>query len=109
MTEPDTTTQEAEVDDSSEQILSTETNSMHAQVKREPIKVYFPIIYTVQPVLMLWLNNIYTYIVWTSYLKTALVSKLISTEQLTGLPCLLQDGESRSQTVVQLGKNLLVQ
>ncbi|XP_039992453.1 ral GTPase-activating protein subunit alpha-2 isoform X4 [Xiphias gladius] len=33
MTEPDTTTQEAEVDDSSEQILSTETNSMHAQTE----------------------------------------------------------------------------
>uniref|UniRef100_A0A3B4XME7 Ral GTPase activating protein catalytic subunit alpha 2 n=1 Tax=Seriola lalandi dorsalis TaxID=1841481 RepID=A0A3B4XME7_SERLL len=31
MTEPDTTAQEDEVDDSSEQILSTETNSMHAQ------------------------------------------------------------------------------
>ncbi|XP_071327188.1 ral GTPase-activating protein subunit alpha-2 isoform X3 [Trachinotus anak] len=33
MTEPDTTTQEDEVDDSSEQILSTETNSMHAQME----------------------------------------------------------------------------
>lgn len=32
MTEPDTTTQTDEVDDSSEQTLSTE-NSMHAQVK----------------------------------------------------------------------------
>ncbi|XP_023255660.1 ral GTPase-activating protein subunit alpha-2 [Seriola lalandi dorsalis] len=33
MTEPDTTAQEDEVDDSSEQILSTETNSMHAQTE----------------------------------------------------------------------------
>ena len=39
MTEPDTTTQEDEVDDGSEQILSTETNSMPAQVKRKPINV----------------------------------------------------------------------
>uniref|UniRef100_A0A4W6DY27 Ral GTPase activating protein catalytic subunit alpha 2 n=1 Tax=Lates calcarifer TaxID=8187 RepID=A0A4W6DY27_LATCA len=34
MTEPDTTTHEDEVDDSSGQILTTETNSMHVQVKR---------------------------------------------------------------------------
>lgn len=37
MTEPDTTTQGDEVD-GSEQTLSTETNSMHAQVKPQPIK-----------------------------------------------------------------------
>lgn len=33
MTEPDTTTRRDEVDDSSEQTLSTEINSMHVQVK----------------------------------------------------------------------------
>ncbi len=33
MTEPDKTNQRDEVDDSSEQTLSTETNSMNAQVK----------------------------------------------------------------------------
>lgn len=41
MTEPDTTTHEDEVDDSSGQILTTETNSMHVQVKR--INAYFHI------------------------------------------------------------------
>uniref|UniRef100_A0A4W6DYE9 Ral GTPase activating protein catalytic subunit alpha 2 n=1 Tax=Lates calcarifer TaxID=8187 RepID=A0A4W6DYE9_LATCA len=56
MTEPDTTTHEDEVDDSSGQILTTETNSMHVQVKRineqnRDIKA------GIQPTLQVFLTN----------------------------------------------------
>ena len=40
MTEPEKTTQEDEVDDSSEQILNTETNNIHVQVIGKQIYIY---------------------------------------------------------------------
>lgn len=39
MTEPDKTAQEDEVDEGSEQILSTEANNMHVQVKMQIVSL----------------------------------------------------------------------